>query len=109
MAAQLKSSVFFSLLSLSFPISRASNGFGISAVHFLESVNYLLDSHICLQAGALSVPAVGGDRAGRPGPRLAPSSLEASFSPQASRMSISCPLPVTLWAVPGTFSSSLSC
>lgn len=32
------------------PISRASNGFGISTVHFLECVNYLVDAHICQQA-----------------------------------------------------------
>lgn len=99
----------FPLFLLSFPISRASNGFGISAVHFLESVNYLLDGHICLQAGAPSVPAAGGGGAGRPGPCLAPSSLEVSFSPQASGMSTSCHLPATLWAVPGPFPSSLNC
>lgn len=38
------------------PGSRASNGFGISAVHFLEGVNYLVDEHICQPAeGAASV------------------------------------------------------
>lgn len=32
------------------PISGASNGFGISAVHFLEGVNYLVDERICQHA-----------------------------------------------------------
>lgn len=42
------------------PGSRASNGFGISAVHFLEGVNYLVDEHICQPAeGAASVRARG--------------------------------------------------
>lgn len=50
---------FFSSVSPA-PISGASNGFGISAVHFLEGVNYLVDEHICQQAeGATSVHAHG--------------------------------------------------
>lgn len=37
--------VFFPSVSPS-PISGASNGFGISAVHFLEGVNYSVDEHL---------------------------------------------------------------
>lgn len=49
------------LPSVPFPQPRASNGSGISVVHFLEGVNYLVDEHICQQAeGAASVRARGG-------------------------------------------------
>lgn len=54
------------------PHQRASNGFGIAAVHFLEGVNYLVDEHICQQAeGAASAHAPGRRlRGGRTHPLL---------------------------------------
>lgn len=48
------------LPSVPFPQPRASNGSGISVVHFLEGVNYLVDEHICQRAeAAASVRARG--------------------------------------------------
>lgn len=53
--------VVFSSASPS-PTSGASNGFGISAVHFLEGVNYLVDEHICQQAEAAASMRARGSR-----------------------------------------------
>ena len=69
--------VFFPSVSPS-PISGASNGFGISTVHFLECVNYLVGAHICQQAE------------GRP--RCVPTG-------QAARGPGRCPLPAP-WRLP---------
>lgn len=53
--------VVFSSASPS-PTSGDSNGFGISAVHFLEGVNYLVDEHICQQAEAAASVRAHGSR-----------------------------------------------
>ena len=71
--------VFFQPVSPS-PISGASNGFGISAVHFLERVNYLVDEHICQQEEGWPRSVPTGEAARWPGPG-------------------SCPLPIP-WRLP---------